>query len=84
MEYYSCDCGVELVKVEKDDEVNEIYFSIYSLGTGDNRIPFFLKLRYCWRILKTGRPYGDQIVLSFESAKRMGKYLIDLVGGSRG
>jgi len=82
--YYSCDCEMELIKIERDDELGGIDFSIYVYGTGDNKTSLKDKLRYCWRILKTGRPYGDQIILSFETAKQMAMDLLNLIKSKRG
>ena len=35
-------------------------------------------LRYFWKIIKTGSPYSDNIILTAEKAKKMGETLIEM------
>ena len=60
-----CYCSSEMLVFDfiKDDDLldDEVFVSIYELPKG--KIPFKFKLRYIFRILKYGFPYGDQVIL---------------------
>jgi len=85
MGYYPCKCHSEVINIERDIDVFEkghwdasIYFAIYHYGTQNPRPTFRNKLRHCWQILKTGKNYPDNIILSTEDAKKLGDELITL------
>ena len=70
--YYSCVCGAELIRleIERDEKWRrELFFAIFDQGLGG--IGWGTKLRWIWKIIRTGTPYGDQIILSTEDARRM-------------
>lgn len=67
-----CDCQSESLHLLQYPGDPEIYVSIH----GMNGKPGWLhRLRYCWKILVDGHPYGDQLVLSKESIKELKQYL---------
>jgi len=33
------------------------------------------RLKYVWHILKTGRPYGDEVILSEQQMKELSSYV---------
>jgi hypothetical protein len=68
--FLKCDCGGETLSAEIDD--GELILSIYSL---DWRYTFWHKIKLIWHILRTGKPYTDQIVLSKENAFVLRKYI---------
>ncbi len=84
--FFKCDCGSEAICVEQDLELfdddkrcsNLIYFSIYHCGTEDHKPSIQEKLRHCWKILKTGKNYADQIILNEGDARTLGEHLIEL------
>lgn len=77
--YYACDCATEVILLNKDKEDNWINFAIFSYGHyGDKRMGFWQRLRWCFNLLKTGNPYKDEIILSYETAKQLGEDLITL------
>lgn len=57
--YARCSCDTEVLKVEYNEEWEEFNISIYELS---HKTTWKQKLRYIWRIIKTGDPYGDQVV----------------------
>jgi len=85
--YYPCSCHSEVVNIERDIEMFgkedkhydvSIYFAIYHYGTQDPRPTFSSKLRHCWQILKTGKNYPDNIILSVKEARKLAKELTQM------
>jgi hypothetical protein len=74
-----CDCGSEAVHINSDNdkEFGYIDLSIWYLGS-NNSLGFWERIKYVWRILTKGRPYGDQICLTKETAEKLGKHLIEV------
>ena len=87
-EYYDCECNSECINVERSIDIFEknkkhpyyvqIFFAIYHYGTQNHRPIFREKIRHCWQILKTGKNFADNIILSSETAKKLGKDLLKL------
>lgn len=84
--FFECDCGSEAISVERDLELfnndtrysHFINFSIYHCGTENHKPTIREKLRHCWVILKTGKNYPDQIILTEDVAMKLGKHLLEL------
>lgn len=84
--YFECDCGAEVIHVERDLELfdgNQHYthwinFCIYHCGTENHKPTLREKLRHCWQILKTGKNYADQIILTEDVAMKLGIHLLEL------
>ena len=77
-EYYECECGCSILRVEHEHDTDYcgdcVYVSIY------NRYHVWTiihRLRLIWQIIRTGTPYSDEVVLSIDDAKRLGKDLTD-------
>ena len=71
--YIRCGCSAEVLRIEHNKEDKQYYISIYEYKT--NKYPLSQKLRWIWRILKYGTPYGDQMVIDEENAGRLGRWL---------
>lgn len=74
VKFFECSCSSELVAVEKYDDEPEIYMSIYYRGV-PRPMGWKDKLRYCWRILTQGSPYGDQVVFNKETATELADHI---------
>jgi len=72
-EYYECDCGCTILRVEYDEDTKEFYFSTYR-GKGD-KLPWLYRIKAILNIIKNGEPYGDEVILSKENVKRLVKNL---------
>ena len=70
--YIPCDCGAEVLGIEYDDESDCFYLGIYEFK---RKYSVRDKLRGIWRIIMTGEPYGDQMVISKEKMKEIRKQL---------
>jgi hypothetical protein len=69
-----CACHSEELHLEWDDEFNQLNISIWE-PYGTHRFSFWHRLRHCWKILKTGIPYGDQVLLDKKSINSMINFL---------
>lgn len=74
-----CDCNAELILCSKFEDAldKEIYLSIYTVGQFNYKPSIWNRLKYCFYHLKTGKKYEDQIILSFDKAQELGKWLIE-------
>ena len=74
---FSCECSGELLRIEKiDDNPTEYWIALYRLGNYNPSIKN--RIKWAWKILKTGRLHEDQITLSEESVKELRDYLNEL------
>ena len=65
IKYIQCACSSELISLEQWPEEKQIYLSIWERGYRyNNKLSFFERLRWCWWILRKGRPFGDCIILN--------------------
>ena len=70
-----CDCHTHLLQVVYDEEDQEVYVSLFSLGKNGPRYSIFDKLRHIWEIIKTGNPYKDQICLNLDEINKLYEFL---------
>ena len=62
--FIKCSCSSEALCLEKDEEDDLLYISIWERGASrDNRYSWSQRIKHCWHVLIEGRPYGDQLVL---------------------
>lgn len=78
--FFECDCGCEILRIENDlgdlMPLKEVSLSIFRHG---NRCEMLSeKLRYIWQIIRYGRPYADDMILDYETTKKLGKTLIEI------
>lgn len=77
-EIYLCSCRGEGLKVEKWDK-DEIYMAFWQCGLfGKYPLSIWERLRFCWHTLRTGRVWADEVVMTDETARMLGKYLMSL------
>lgn len=70
--FLDCDCGSEVMQVEKDPAFNEFFVSIY---TRHPQMTLWNKFRHIWQVLRTGEPFADQIIINEEEAQRLAEFL---------
>lgn len=83
--YYECQCHAEVLSIERSIDIIDykdkawdasIYFAMLHYGHQNHKPTLKEKLRHCMRILKIGKNYCDEIILSLEDAKELAKDLI--------
>lgn len=76
--FIKCSCSSEALCLEKDEEDDSLYVSIWERGAGrDNRYSWSQRFKHCWYVLTEGRPYGDQIVLDRAARSELVYALVD-------
>jgi hypothetical protein len=74
--YLRCSCGSEILHLSHtlEDGMQDVAVFQY-LNGGHGRMTLRDKVRYCWKLLTDGKPYGDCLILSPEDAKKLHGYL---------
>ena len=72
--HITCDCHTHELHFERDDELGVWYVSFWQRGYASDT-PWKYRLKCIWHILKYGRPYGDEVILSKNSVIKLKKYL---------
>jgi len=77
--FISCDCQNEVLYIEYDNDIRMADVALYEhRGYIIGRLSFWQKLRYCWKILYSGRAYCDQLVLSLKQLKELKTFLLSI------
>ena len=72
-----CSCSSEMIRFAYDDEMETFDVSIWSFQNSHR--PYWKdKLRWIWRILTVGSPYGDQVLLEKEQVAELVDYLVEM------
>lgn len=74
--FFPCSCHGHALHIMKFEDEEECYASIWISGHQNPNWKY--KLRQIWRIIKTGTPYGDEVVLSKEEALNLSKHINSL------
>lgn len=75
---FHCDCGEELLVVTQDKEwPDNIEMAVWLRGRSYT-LTWKDRIRYCWQIIRYGRPYNDQIILSRYKARKFAEQLFEL------
>jgi hypothetical protein len=76
-----CECHDEALEVThwpdtngNGESENEYWFAIWKQGF-DTRLCWRERFRWCWNILRTGKPWGDNIILTPENAKQVSEFI---------
>ena len=75
-EHYSkCCCGTHLLHLEKDIDINQWMVSIWVMGFISDSSSLKHRLRCAYEVLKTGKPYGDQVIIDIDKMIALREYL---------
>ena len=72
-----CACHTEALEVThwpNVDSPDEFWFSIWKYGF-DNRLCWRERFRWCWNVLRTGKPWADNIILTPEQANDVARFI---------
>jgi hypothetical protein len=72
--FFMCECSSHALSVTKFEDEDEFYFSIWHEAALE-RLSLLQRIRYIWKILKSGSPYGDQLILSSEKIESLINFL---------
>ena len=74
--FFKCECSTHALEAEYDSEAEQYNFTIWHYGHyGDVPMYFKERVRWCWRILTTGNPWADAVILSEKSKVELVNYL---------
>ena len=72
--HLTCSCHCHQLHLEKDEEVGMWYVSVWQRGYSIET-SWRYRFRCIWHILKTGRPYGDEVVLEKQDMVELKEYI---------
>ena len=79
--FFRCECYGEGLAVEYDsgphDFDGEVLLSFWQMGRG-HKPTLGMRIRHLLRIVFTGTPYGDMVILTEARARELGRYLLDV------
>jgi hypothetical protein len=73
--FIKCACYGHLLEIEHDTEFNQYNLSIWQYGNDVRPLSIKDRIRWIWRLIRTGHLWADEIVLT-EAAK---KELVDFL-----
>ena len=74
-----CDCKSEVLVVEYDPSIEMADLAIYENRSAyKNKLSFWQRLRYIYKVLVSGEPYSDQIMLNKAQIKELNTFLKSL------
>jgi hypothetical protein len=76
--FIKCDCHSEFIRLDYDSDFEHFDLSIWALQAS-SKPGWRTKLRWIWRILTKGSPYGDQVIIDKDKAKELADYLTDKI-----
>jgi hypothetical protein len=74
-EFLICDCYSHGLLVEKFDDDEEVCLSLFERGLNGRTLCWPERLRWCWQILRYGKPWSDFVILNTENQKKLKEFL---------
>lgn len=71
--FLKCSCGSEVLNLELDPHDGMYCLAIYEFAS--TKLSWFQRLRYCWKTLKTGKPFNDNMMLHHTHIEKLQEYL---------
>ena len=82
MKFFRCNCSSHALSVEYDKEYDEFSFAYWHIWCVGHSLRD--KLRRCWHVLKTGKPFGDMVEMNSSQVKELISYLSEKVKKEEG
>lgn len=70
-----CDCFSHGLLVEKFKDEQEVCISLFERGLNGRILSWSSRLKWCWQILRYGKPWSDFVILNIENQKRLKEFL---------
>lgn len=84
--FYSCDCGAEGIMMSTEDistdKNRQIYLAFFQNGWNGKELDIKRKIQWCWKIITTGLPYCDCVILNPDTANLLAKDLNKFAKGT--
>ena len=76
MIFIPCECHTEGVVINHDDETDTFDLSFVTNNKHALQLGWIERFKLCWQVLKNGKIYNDQVIISKNSANMMVDHLI--------
>jgi len=79
--FFKCECSCHALEINRFKEEfekrtnTEFNFSIWGLGRSGEILNFRSRLRWCWKIICTGYPWADTVILTDKQADEICKFI---------
>jgi len=73
--FIDCECHSEGLQVEYDKESDEFYFAFWHQGF-DRKLDWKSRIRWCWKIIITGVPWSDLVIVNPKSSVKIKNFII--------
>jgi hypothetical protein len=80
-----CDCNSHRIEIDyvvehwENEDGSTVYNKCYEVAVwellGNSPLRFSERIRWCWRILKTGMPWCDMVIITKEKAEELAKFI---------
>lgn len=74
-EFLICDCYSHGLLVERLDDEEELCLSLFERGLDGRILSWSSRLKWCWQILRYGKPWSDYVILNIENQKKLKEFL---------
>ena len=79
-EFFSCDCHSEGMLVTDwggGEDDYDISVALFTVGSWTPKRTLLSRIKYAWQHLRTGKIWEDEIILTYDTAERLGTYLLE-------
>ena len=73
--FFKCSCHGEGMFVTLFDDEENFYFSYWGQGLRPRSMSWWQRMRLCWKILRDGEAYEDEIILEKDKAGELAVWL---------
>lgn len=73
----TCECHVEGIHLTRFKDDPDLYLSMWEARYYNGKPDWRTRLRHIWRIIRTGRPFDDELVLGPEATRQVLGFLLD-------
>lgn len=70
-DYIICECHSEILYIEYDESIKQADLCIYHSCDYGSKLSWKNRIRYCWKVMSTGKPYSDQMVVSRAGLRKL-------------
>ena len=74
-EFLICDCYSHGLLIERLHDGEEVCLSLFERGLSGRTLGWSERLKWCWQILRYGKPWSDYVILNTENQKKLKEFL---------
>jgi hypothetical protein len=76
--FIKCECESEILEIQRyncGDNDRGFNVAMWTHGKSSNKMCWRERLRWCWKILRTGDPWNDYAIVSDKNAMKISEYI---------